>query len=305
MALSSGRHTGKTTILQALQDLKVGDFTTKESKFHLVVMGDSGAGKTSFVGGITPNGPLTPALFIDLEGGTTSVAATAQGIDGVRYTAPTNYEQLLAISEVLGWDDDDPQKPEDFVGLKTIIIDSLTSMSTNTVADVSASPLAPEKSKTPFRSAQSDYLISQNMIMSILRKAKNAGLHIIATASIDKREGSIGGMNLPRGLKDQLQLLMSYIWEMETLTEDNTTYHLLFTQQAYKGDGIKTRNTHVRQALLEESAKAYKALGRTGTGRFRGSFVLADPLDDVQPANQYTMEDLFLIWQKALDIQDD
>ena len=296
------RHMEKSTILQKLSSLKIGPLTTDESRFHLVVMGESGAGKTSFVGSLSPNGPLCPALFIDLEGGTSSVA-TPEGIPGVAYVAPSNYEQLLALSEVLGWDDSDPQKPEDLKNLRTLIIDSLTSMSVNTVADVSASPLAPEKSKTPFRSAQSDYLIAQNMIMHILRQAKNAGLNIVATASIDKRETSMGGMNLPRGLKDQMQLLMSYIWQMETLTQDDTVYHILFTQQAYKGDGIKTRNTNVRKALLDKSAQLYKLLGRTGSGRFQGSFILADPLDEQKPAGQVTLEDLYNVWKEALDIK--
>ena len=264
-------------------------------KFHLMVLGASGHGKTSF--GCTPQHPgLLPALLIDVDKGLSSITRPGWW-PGVRVLEPEDMAAIPKLATILKLPE--AKQPEWARGVKTVIIDSLSALGEETVAEVAASPLSDTQSA--FQAGQRDYLIAQNMLLVAINNLKAVGVNVIAMAGTStKEEGS--SADLSPGLKKKLQYKWSFIWKLKVVTTaSGAVLHLIETLPKNEKDELKTRHSGFRRLLETESLPRLKAAGLQSTPANKGIFVLADPMAAKVPDYAVTLDWFYEQFQKVLD----
>lgn len=275
---------------------RVVDPTQDEAiKFHLMVLGASGHGKTSF--GCTPQHPgLLPALLVDVDKGLSSIQR-AGGWKGVTPVEPENMAALPKLPAILKMPES--KQPDWARGIKTVIIDSLSAFGEETVAEVAASPTSDTDSA--FQASQRDYLIAQNMLLSTINNLKAVGVNVITMAGTStKDEGS--SADLSPGLKKKLQYKWSFIWKLKVVTTaSGTVLHLIETLPKNEKDELKTRHSGYRRLLEAESLPRLKAAGLQATPANRGIFILADPMVDNNPDYAVNLDWFYEKFKEVLD----
>lgn len=277
--------------------IKVTPVEPTEGGLHFLLIGKSGVGKTSFALGNLPD-EMLPALFINIERGEQSVARVG-GIKGVMQVRPNGVAEVAMIQQALAMDDSNKNKPE-WARVKTVVIDSLSALSAETTSEFAAD--SESDTQSPYQPGQRDYLRMTGMIISLITTIKQAGYNFIMIAGVDQREGKQGGPNLSPALKDATQYRMTFVWEIRTMVSPRTgeTLHMLYTLPKFQGDGLKTRNTLFRKALQEESHRRLSMVGAGEDKTLKGTFILADPLDDNPPPHTVTLADIYNIYMKAV-----
>jgi len=161
-------------------------------QFKGLVFGPSGNGKTRFVETFNSDPRTAPALFLDREGGTSSIVGS--DIDVVHIETELDYEEVLTFLM---------SDSEENV-YQSVILDSI---SEEHIASLLAQVAGSRKRAIPNLLEQGDYGIALVMMRRLIRGLRDSGKHFIATAltkgDIDPQIGNFVKPALVGALADE------------------------------------------------------------------------------------------------------
>lgn len=265
--------------------------TEANEPFTLMVVGDAGIGKTTFVGSFA-DARLKPAIFVDTDRGATSIKNPKRNIDIMKLTVD-NVFNLGKLPAVLGAPDTAPQKPDWAKGVKTVIIDSLSAFYDSGVSEGMLDP----SSKTPhaWQAGQTEYLRAQNLAMSTLTNLKSLpDMNLLTTVAVSHRADK-GGLALSPGIRDKILYTFSYIFVI-TIYENAKTggvLHFLHTEKRHAQDVVKVRHSGLRNRIHIESEARLRAAGLVPSPATVGYLPLADPNVANYPDYMVTLDDVY------------
>lgn len=111
---TSGDSSNGETAGKSLAGFQIKPVEGLNDNFNMLIYGDSGVGKTTLAGSASVVPELSPVLFIDVEGGTMSLAHSYPDVEAIRITSLAELQKLY----------NELHKGEH--GYRTIVIDSLT-----------------------------------------------------------------------------------------------------------------------------------------------------------------------------------
>lgn len=235
--------------------------TVKPSNIYwrLLLYGGSGTGKTTLAATANLHPEMAPVLIINFDEGLASVAH----VEGLHYvTVETPDEMLVVLSQFLL--DDDKREPA-YRGIKTVIIDSVTSWRNkallSTVAKNTERDVKRGKNRELALPQLQDHGEVVYNINAILHGLIQRPVHLILTAEEEKEQDQVSGVvtsvapAASPSLSRSLGYMMSYIW----YTKMTGGGYRLLTQQkgVYQ---IKTRNPRFREALSQDSVRRAREL---------------------------------------------
>lgn len=219
---------------------------SSELYFKGLVYGSWGVGKTFFAAGAAKHAAMSPALVVNIEGGT----VTASNVRDVDET-----EQLFSVRDVdqVFWDLANGTKG--FEHYKTIIIDSGSAL--GQMCLVESARANAKANKADFRLSQQDYGDAMVIVSDLLRRFRNLPKHVITTAGLRedfdvaqpidklKRGPAACGPDFPPALARRLDYIFDHVWCL-SVDDDGNRQLLTQRQGAY---GAKTRGKEFAEAL--------------------------------------------------------
>lgn len=188
----------------------------------LIVYGDSGTGKTWFAGTANDDPRTSPVLWIDLEGGTRTIADRVRKLESLNdlgnpqpgfidVVRIRTFGQLQKVYDFLYTSKYRDQRAV----YKTVVIDSLTEINQLVLQQaMSDSPVKRLEIDVP---EQRDYLKANSTMKAILRALRDIdGLHVILTALAQTIEDDATGAvrikpALIGKLRDEAQAIVEYV----------------------------------------------------------------------------------------------
>ena len=194
----------------------------------ILVYGSPGAGKTVFAATANDDKHTSPALLIDLEGGTLSIAD--KDIDVVRIT---EFKQFNEVYEYL----------RNGSQYKTVIIDSLTEVQKLNMYEILQQAVATNPARDPDMPRIDEWGKSVEQMRKLVRYFRDLPMHVIMTALAqevrDERDGSITVKPaLPGRLSDEVSGfldIVSYLGVLEkSVGEERKVVRQMLTQSTGK-----------------------------------------------------------------------
>ena len=215
----------------------------------LLLYGNPGAGKTTLAASALSHPALSPALWLDFEGGLLSVAGRGD-IDAVNIQTITELEAAYwhLYRKTAGWEH-----------FKTVIIDSASELYSKALAEAVEKRVRTKGGTLDFVD-RGDYGTAGFQTHRLFRMFRDLpDVNIIATAharfeypnnSDGKTTQPIDVVpSFPNKLSQQMQGIFDFVWYLYTFTdEDGTSHRSILTHDhgAYKA---KTRGHHFPVAL--------------------------------------------------------
>lgn len=211
-ATTAQRKEAATQPLKAIGSIPVVKPSVARQHLKILVYGYPGVGKTVFASTANDDPRTKPALFIDFEGGTLSIAD--KDIDVVRVT---EFKQFNEIYEFLRTQNH----------YKTVILDSITEIQKLNMLGLMAEAVKLNPNKDPDRPLIDDWGKSTEQMRKLIRHFRDLPMHVIITALAqevkDERDGSITVKpSLPGKLADEICGMLDivgYLGVMERTVE--------------------------------------------------------------------------------------
>lgn len=252
--------------------IKLVPLTSERTNISLLVYGLPATGKTSLVTNLPES--MRPAVILDADFGLEAVTGVID-LDGIQRIILEDYKDMNRALKAITLPDTNSQKPEWAVGVKTVIIDSLSSLHSATTLQLAAS--ADTKSPSPFQPSQQDYLIAQGAMTGFIKNLQQQGINVLATSGVDTREGQMGPDIAP-GLKRNLLHAFGYILESSFApAPDGSMVYVLRTMPRSETDIVKIRNPHLLHHIKAASVDMIKAAGWKPTPGNAGMLMVAEP----------------------------
>lgn len=162
----------ETLTERSLAGLRVSKVAERSQFYNILIYGQSGTGKTTLAGSADAVASLRPVLFIDIEGGTTSLVHSYPEVETVRVTTWKEmqevYNQLLLGKEEY----------------QTVVLDSLTEIQKFNMYHVMQAALAKrgEEKVELDVPAQRDWGVSLEQIRRMVRGFRDLQMNTIFTA---------------------------------------------------------------------------------------------------------------------------
>lgn len=187
--------------------------TTKPERarvFRGMVYGPYGSGKTYLAAGLNDDPRTAPTLFLDFEGGLSSIAG--RDIDVVQIRSWETYTEVFNVLQ----SGDHPYK--------SIVIDSISE--THVFALFTILEQEGGKRRNPDLIEQGDYGTASVQLRRLVREFRDLDLHLLITAlereETDAREGVVKKPALSGRLADEVPGLMDVVGYMGSGTEKDT-----------------------------------------------------------------------------------
>ena len=239
--------------------LRIHRVTAEEIKINLLVYGLPGVGKTSFAAQANEHPEMSPALFLDLEGGTLSIANRGD-VDSIRITGSKDFEDVLTAvasgsSEVAEY--------------RTLVIDSGSMLAKTVLGEWTRRnhERAVKKSRgDPDRTQDDIQLEDYGKMTAQMRRlfawARELPVHVIMTSlakfTMPDSEGSKANPgpidvcpDFTAGLQTSVMGMMDFVW-----------YYYLYEEKVKDAKGKETGETITHRAMLTETQGVFRAKTR-------------------------------------------
>jgi AAA domain len=168
---SSGKELDVTILTQkTLGGLPVRSVVEQTNFLNIMLYGDPGIGKTRLAGSASLVPEMSPVLFIDIEGGTLSLAQDYPKVDVVRVQS---WEDMADIYSELF---DDPTR------YKTVVLDSLTETQKFSMDLIMEKAIQKNPDRDKEVPGMREWGINGEQIRRLVRAYRDMDLHVITTA---------------------------------------------------------------------------------------------------------------------------
>lgn len=222
--IASERITQKT-----LAGLNVTPVTERSQFFNMLVYGQSGTGKTTLAGSADAVPQMRPVLFIDIEGGTTSLTHSYPDVETVRVNT---WKQMQEVYNELH---------NGGHGFNTIVLDSLTEIQKFNMYQVMADAAQKRDNVDIDVPAQREWGISLEQTRRLVRGFRDLEMHTIFTALAkddkDSRTGIVSTLpSLPGKLAGEIAAFLDivmyyYVKEVPADDGEGTVFKRLLLSQ--------------------------------------------------------------------------
>lgn len=159
--------------------LTISKVTERSEYYNILIFGESGIGKTTLAGSADAVPALRPVLFIDIEGGTTSLTHSYPEVETVRVKT---WQDMQNVFNELA---------EGKHGYKTVVLDSLTEIQKFNMYHVMEKAVLERSNQDPDVPAMRDWGISLEQTRRLVRGFRDLPMNTIFTALVredtDKR----------------------------------------------------------------------------------------------------------------------
>lgn len=225
--------------VSVINGLKVQRVSTIDSKLKVLIYGDSGVGKTTLAGSVSEVDEMMPALFVDVEGGTTSLSGKYDGVEVVRVKS---WQEIQSVYNFLF---DNPDL------YKTVVLDSLFEIQKLALYSVMRMVTLKDKDRDEDIPSLREYGKILEIMRKMVRAYRDLDMHVIVTAlaetSKDDMTGAITTKPMFTGkFANEIPAFMDFV------------FYLYAQQKEVKGDLTSVRR------LLSQPTEKFVAKDRSG-----------------------------------------
>jgi hypothetical protein len=211
-------------VLKRIGGLPIVRVAEKERLFNMLVYGMPGVGKTVLAGSVTEIEDMSPVLFVDVEGGTMSIADAYPDTEVVRATSFTQLQGLYA----------DLHKGRG--GYKTIVIDSLSEMQKFSMGTIMKQAVIDRPDQDPEVPSVREWGKNGEQIRRMVRAFRDLPVNTIFTCLLksdkDPRTGlNMGKPALPGQLANEISGYFDIVTHMYVKIVKGEASRLLLTTQ--------------------------------------------------------------------------
>jgi hypothetical protein len=211
-------------VLKRIGGLPIVRVAEKERLFNMLVYGMPGVGKTVLAGSVTEIEEMAPVLFVDVEGGTMSIADAYPDTEVVR---ATSFNQLQGLYAELY---------KGRSGYKTIVIDSLSEMQKFSMGTIMKDVVNQDSTRDPEVPSVREWGKNGEQIRRMVRAFRDLPVNTIFTCLLKQDKDPRTGMNmgkpaLPGQLANEISGYFDIVTHMYVKIVKGEQQRLLLTTQ--------------------------------------------------------------------------
>jgi hypothetical protein len=234
-------------VLKRIGGLPIVRVAEKERLFNMLVYGMPGVGKTVLAGSVTEIEEMAPVLFIDVEGGTMSIADAYPDTEVVRATSFTQLQGLYA----------DLHKGRG--GYKTIVVDSLSEMQKFSMGTIMKDVVNQDSTRDPEVPSVREWGKNGEQIRRMVRAFRDLPVNTIFTCLLKQDKDPRTGMNmgkpaLPGQLANEISGYFDIVTHMYVKIVKGEASRLLLTTQTDSFVG-KDRSRKLPPVLIDPTMR--------------------------------------------------
>lgn len=250
-------------------------YTPPVGGFKALLYGVSGSGKTTAALSASLSDAMSPVLVINTDYGMTG----AYHLNNVRVIDLRSWKNLdWLVTELLK---PDSARVELLQGIRTIVLDSLSSLRDFVLAEIAREEAEKNRRGDQYIMQLQDYNRALIIISQFIARVRMLDVNIIMTAAVEyEKSGDTIMMAYPdlyRALRNQVNYMVDMIWPLE---KSGGKYFMMVTDSAQTVYLQKTRNAKFRASLADKTDKGW----------------LTIPTPDYE-----TLPILYDLWQQSLN----